>query len=261
MEAQQSRRSPAVTSRRQLHRRPSRWQRLASHSLPKVLVACTLGAATIVMPLGDAASGEVGGLARGSAPVAAGPSAFEVLADDAPTPLSSTRLLATPGTRGVEAASRSFDRAAIPGCDGEPITTAANGLIPESDLCLLWDGKSRLRGDAALALTELNDNYRVVFGRDLCITGGYRTLAAQRRLAATKPGLAATPGKSNHGYGLAIDLCSSETGSTTVMSWLRTNGPVYGWVNPAWAQRGGAGPYEPWHWEYEPGTTAMGTAY
>ena len=27
----------------------------------------------------------------------------------------------------------------------------------------------------------------------------------------------------------------------------------YGWNNPDWAQSGGRGPYEPWHWEYFPG--------
>ena len=83
----------------------------------------------------------------------------------------------------------------------------------------------------------------------------------QRRLAYTKPGLAATPGSSNHGWGLAIDLCGAETNSSAAMGWLAENGPAYGWANPDWARRGGSGAYEPWHWEYVPGTTAMGTNY
>lgn len=262
MEAQQPRRSTSATSRRELHRRrPSKARRAASRSLPKLAVVCALAAATIVVPVGHTLNGEVGGISRGSSAVVAGPSTFEVLSETMPTTLGGSRLLAAPGSRSAAAASRAVERTPLPGCDGTPSGSAANGQMPESDLCTIWDGTSRLRADAALALTELNENFAAAFERDLCITGGYRTLAAQRRLAATKPGLAATPGKSNHGYGLAIDLCSSETGSSRVMSWLRQNGPVYGWVNPRWAQRGGSGPYEPWHWEYEPGTRAMGTDY
>jgi hypothetical protein len=45
------------------------------------------------------------------------------------------------------------------------------------------------------------------------------------------------------------------------MSWLSANGPTFGWTNPDWALRGGSGPYEPWHWEYLPGTTELGTDY
>jgi hypothetical protein len=32
--------------------------------------------------------------------------------------------------------------------------------------------------------------------------------------------------------------------------WLTQHGPEQGWDNPAWAREGGAGPYEPWHWEF-----------
>jgi hypothetical protein len=38
------------------------------------------------------------------------------------------------------------------------------------------------------------------------------------------------------------------------------NAPRYGWINPAWAQPGGSGPQEAWHWEFncaaEPGCEA-----
>ena len=104
-------------------------------------------------------------------------------------------------------------------------------------------------------------NFRAAFGRDLCITDSYRTLAEQRHLAYTKGGLAATPGTSNHGWGLAIDLCTAETRNSDVLTWLTENGPIFGWANPGWALPGGAGPHEAWHWEYLPGTTELGTDY
>jgi LAS superfamily LD-carboxypeptidase LdcB len=30
---------------------------------------------------------------------------------------------------------------------------------------------------------------------------------------------------------------------------MEANAKNYGWINPAWAKKSGAG-YEPWHWEY-----------
>ncbi len=56
-----------------------------------------------------------------------------------------------------------------------------------------------------------------------------------------------------HGYGLAIDLCQGDMyGATRV--WLNENAATWGWENPSWAK---TTKYEPWHWEYEPATTAM----
>jgi hypothetical protein len=164
-------------------------------------------------------------------------------------------------TERVETVSRSLDRDVLPGCTGEGITASENGRIPPEQLCELWSPNQALRGDAAVALAELNQSYRAAFGRDLCITDSYRSLAAQYSVAARKPGLAARPGSSNHGWGLAIDLCSSETRSSAAMKWLFDNGPAYGWDNPAWARPGGSGPREEWHWEFEPGTQQMGTDY
>jgi zinc D-Ala-D-Ala carboxypeptidase len=230
---------------------------------PRTAVLATLAAATIAFPVVDATSGvEDGPLA--AAPMVDGgaglPTAQDVLASTVPQATPTTLLAAGAAPRrDAEPVSRSLERDPLPGCNGAARTAAPNGQIPSSDLCTLWDPNHMLRGDAAVALSELNLNFRAAFDRDLCMTDSYRPLAVQRRLAVTKPGLAATPGRSNHGWGLAIDLCGSETGSAEAMSWLRTNGPVFGWENPPWARRGGSGPYEPWHWEYVPGTQAMGT--
>lgn len=256
-EPHRSQPSSATPSRRDLRRttggRRGRW-------VPRGAVLAALAAATIVVPVLDV-SGPVVVDDLEVAPVAAvlgGPSARDVL--------SSTMLVGTPttllaGGRGVRevAASRSVDRDPLPGCDGVARPASANGQIPDSDLCRLWDTNHLLRGDAAVAISGLNLAYRATFGRNLCLTDSYRPLSVQRRLAVTKPGLAAAPGRSNHGWGLAVDLCSVETGNAQVMAWLRENGPTYGWDNPQWARRGGAGPYEPWHWEYAPGTSALGT--
>lgn len=243
--------------------RGSRPSRSASTTAARVLsrgaVLAALGAATIAFPVADVTGLLGGGTGASATALADGLTVREVLSSAA-VPTTPTTLLAAGRLREVgSSVSRATDRGPLPGCDGEARIAASNGQIPSSDLCTLWDGTHALRGDAAVALTELNLSYRATFGRDLCLTDSYRPLAVQRRLAAQKPRLAATPGRSNHGWGLAIDLCSSVTRSSSAMSWLRDNGPTFGWDNPAWARRGGSGPYEPWHWEYVPGTTALGT--
>jgi hypothetical protein len=188
------------------------------------------------------------------------PSAYEVLVGyEAQAPSTSLLAAVSNASRASDLASRSQERDPLPGCDGLARVNAANGLLPESDLCTLWDGRNMLRADAAVALAELDLNFRAAFGRDICLDDSYRTLGAQRRVAFTRGGLAATPGTSNHGWGLAIDLCSVDSRSNPVMTWLRDNGPAYGWDNPVWARSGGSGPHEAWHWEYVPGTIELGT--
>lgn len=258
--------SGAPASRRDLHPRPERKPRRtlrAPHprTLARTLVVGAIAGATIAVPT----IGFVAPTSAGAAvvPVSAdAPATAEILASDPQETTPTTALApAAIGLRDVTAVSRSIERNPLPNCTGVVVETSGNGLIPDKDLCTLWDGTHMLRGDAAVALTELNENFKAAFGRNLCLTDAYRTLAVQRRLAYTKPGLAATPGSSNHGWGLAIDLCGSETNSSGAMAWLAENGPAYGWANPDWARRGGSGAYEPWHWEYVPGTTAMGTNY
>jgi hypothetical protein len=165
-------------------------------------------------------------------------------------------LLAAPRTLYVSRASRSGERAVLPGCDGidRVPASALNGQLPEASLCTLWDPKHRLRADAAVALAKLNVAYKQHFGNNICLTDSYRTLATQRTLRATKPSLAAVPGTSEHGWGLAVDLCDGvETGVSSRYQWLRANAAAYGWENPDWALPGGGGPHEPWHWEFVAG--------
>ncbi|MFN8077169.1 MAG: M15 family metallopeptidase [Kineosporiaceae bacterium] len=163
--------------------------------------------------------------------------------------------LARPRVMLVDRASRGNERSVLPGCDGAVRrTNAANGQLDSADLCTLWNGKHRLRADAAVALAKLNIAYQRRFGHSVCMTDSYRTLSEQRRLKAIKPGLAATPGTSEHGWGLAVDLCDNvERGGSVQYRWLRANAGAYGWANPDWALPGGSGPYEPWHWEFVAG--------
>jgi len=162
--------------------------------------------------------------------------------------------------RGVASASRDDVRSILAGCDGATRPAGQNGLLKTADLCTLWDGHTQLRADAAVSLAEFNQAFTARFGVDLCLSSGYRTLAQQRAVKAQKGGLAAAPGKSNHGWGLAVDLCQDQT-SGAKWTWLNENGPTYGWQNPAWAQPGGSGPHERWHWEYVKGVKADGEYY
>lgn len=191
------------------------------------------------------------------------PTTVSALAGASLSALPPTSLMATDGAlqaRGLATASRADERSALPGCDGSKRPAGQNGLLKTSDLCNLWDNHTQLRADAAVSLAEFNQAFAARFGGDLCISGGYRTLAAQRAVKAQKGGLAAVPGKSNHGWGLAVDLCQDQT-SGAKWRWITENAPTYGWENPAWAQPGGSGPYERWHWEYEKGVQADGEYY
>jgi hypothetical protein len=125
-----------------------------------------------------------------------------------------------------------------------------NGFIPPTALCPVGIGSHLLRCDAAAAFAALNEAYARAFGTPICITDSYRTFDAQVRLYGQKPALAAVPGTSNHGWGLAVDLCGgAESFGTAQYAWLTANAPALGWVNPDWA-RPGAGREEPWHWEF-----------
>ncbi len=227
---------------------------------PRVAVISALAGATIGVPVAGAFAPTPVAVAVGTVSVDA-PSTAHVLTASAEEQTPTTVLAPVAASlREAETVSRTLTRDPLQeDCNGVVQLTSGNGQIPANDLCTLWDGTNMLRGDAAVSLMALNSNFKAAMGRDLCITDSYRTLAMQRRLAYTKPGLAATPGTSNHGWGLAIDLCASETNSSAVMSWLNENGPTFGWDNPGWARAGGAGAYEPWHWEYTPGTLEMGT--
>ncbi len=149
----------------------------------------------------------------------------------------------------AEAASRAIEKTVLPGCSGEaPSGTPSNGELPEEWLCSVGVGDHKLRSDAAVAFAEMNAAFKKETGKDIGITDSYRSLEGQISVAARKPGFAARPGTSNHGWGLALDL------DTSNYAWLEANAGKYGWENPDWAK---ANSYELWHWEYVPGRKDM----
>lgn len=127
-----------------------------------------------------------------------------------------------------------------------------NGRIPTTALAHPRSAPNALlRPDAAAALDRLSTAYQARFGKPLGITDSYRDYAGQVSVYARKPGLAAEPGTSNHGWALAIDAVVGGYTSTDYL-WLRANAPAFGWDNPGWARPGGSSKHEWWHWEFNP---------
>lgn len=130
-----------------------------------------------------------------------------------------------------------------------------NGRIPISALQPIpWEPQYVLRADAAAALAAMNQAFRAQFGYDLPINDGYRDYAGQVEARRIYGDGAATPGQSNHGWALAIDIAERSRaaigfGSDTY-AWLKANAGRYGWAHPDWAEPSGSGPHEAWHWEY-----------
>nr|WP_156001629.1 M15 family metallopeptidase [Streptomonospora sp. PA3] len=125
-----------------------------------------------------------------------------------------------------------------------------NGLLPQNALCQLHLEGESLRADAAVDFLKMNQAYTERFGESMCVTSSYRSLSKQQSLYATKPpGMAAVPGTSNHGWGLAVDLCGGvQNQGSPQFNWLEANSQRWGWFHPQWAY---SNPFEPWHWEYE----------
>jgi cell wall-associated NlpC family hydrolase len=125
-----------------------------------------------------------------------------------------------------------------------------NGLIPPSAMCPLGPAGHSLRCDAAAAYRAMSAAFAGAFGSPICITDSYRTYSSQVRLYGQKPALAAVPGTSNHGWGLAVDLCGGiERFGTAQYDWMKANSGRFGFLHPDWAEPGN-GREEPWHWEF-----------
>lgn len=122
-----------------------------------------------------------------------------------------------------------------------------NGRVPPSALKEIEGvGGHRLWAPAA----DSFDALRRAAARDgvtIGITDSYRTYDTQVDLVRRKGlysqgGLAAAPGTSRHGWGIALDLKLD----ASAQAWMRTHAAEFGFhENVA---------REPWHWEYEPFT-------
>lgn len=129
-----------------------------------------------------------------------------------------------------------------------------NGRIPLIAMCPLESAPGhRLRCDAARAFDALSAAFAQRFGTPVSVTDAYRDYETQVVLKRRKGRMAATPGTSNHGWGLAVDLGSGVNRfGTEQHAWMRQNAPRFGWIHPAWARQDGSLP-EAWHWEYAAG--------
>lgn len=127
----------------------------------------------------------------------------------------------------------------------------SNGQIPIDQLVAVngvhYAGKAKhyFEKEAAKAFRAMVRAARKD-GVDITLTDSYRDYATQERLAREKPDLAATPGRSIHGWGKAIDVADGR-------DWIQRNGHKFGWVWPDWARPGGSMP-ESWHFEFRPGS-------
>ena len=120
-----------------------------------------------------------------------------------------------------------------------------NGRLPDSALERIGIGGHRLHRAAAAAFAQFREAAGAA-GIDLTLTDSYRDFDEQVDLKRRKPGLSATPGKSVHGWGFAVDVAVGmppKGFGQTVYSWLKDNGPGLGWHL-------GRPKDEPWHWVY-----------
>lgn len=119
-----------------------------------------------------------------------------------------------------------------------------NGKVPTNALSSIDGTNHKLWGPAAHsaeAMLAAAKRDGVTIG----ITDSYRTYETQVDLVRRKGlysqgGLAATPGTSMHGWGMALDLRLD----STAQAWMRENGGRFGFVEDT--------PREPWHWGYHP---------
>ena len=119
-----------------------------------------------------------------------------------------------------------------------------NGKIPEHALQSIGVGEFRLSSQAAASFRQMHADAKAA-GVNIGVNDAYRTYEEQVDLANRKGlysqgGLAATPGKSNHGWGLAVDLDLDDR----AQAWMRENAHKYGFVEDV--------AREPWHWGYRP---------
>jgi LAS superfamily LD-carboxypeptidase LdcB len=161
------------------------------------------------------------------------------------------RLIAGLARLNAAAAARAAAAGGGAECSAPADGLYANGFLPTSVLCpLKMAPGQRLTGAAAAAFDRLSAARVAATGAPLCVTDSYRDYASQVDVFSRKPSLAATPGSSQHGWGLAVDLCGGvENSSSEVFRWMKANAPAFGFVHPAWAEPGGSKP-EAWHWEY-----------
>lgn len=124
------------------------------------------------------------------------------------------------------------------------LASYGNGRIPAAALEQVGNTRHKLWAPAAESLNRMISDAKRE-GVNIGITDSYRPYAEQVDLARRKGlysqgGLAAKPGTSEHGWGMATDLDLNSKAQT----WMRANAEKYGFSENV--------PREPWHWEFKP---------
>jgi D-alanyl-D-alanine carboxypeptidase len=190
------------------------------------------------------ATKDVTGTTTATGTAAASGSTFATaLADAVATaqPNAASSATGTASAAGTAAADRTYKL----NSKGIPVELAAygNGKIPANALEKVGSTGHKLWAPAAESLTAMIADARKD-GVTIGITDSYRSYAEQVDVARRKGlysqgGLAAKPGTSEHGWGMATDLDLNSRAQT----WMRANGEKYGFVENT--------PREPWHWAYK----------
>lgn len=163
--------------------------------------------------------------------------------------LSVTAGHADPVPPHTDPVSSSMSRSVAAGGD---LSGYENGKIPTSALCAIsWQTVDHLRCDAAARLEALNKAYKAQYGTNICVNDAYRSYAKQVALyEELGPNVAAVPGTSNHGWGIAVDLgCGVGIFGNTRHVWFAVNAPRFGFSQPEWALLGSSRA-EAWHWQF-----------
>ncbi len=168
--------------------------------------------------------------------------------------LAPARAVTTGSTAGSSAFARALELAVdetttrtsgARNAQGVPADLAryGNGTIPADALQKVGSTGHRLWAPAAQALEQLM-SAAARDGVTIGITDSYRSYDAQVDVARRKGlysqgGLAAEPGTSPHGWGVAVDLDLD----TDAQQWMRANAGRFGFVEDT--------PREPWHWVFK----------
>lgn len=126
----------------------------------------------------------------------------------------------------------------------------SNGKTPLSKLCRIdWKPTEYLRCDALVDLRAMNQSFRKAFGTNIVVVDGYRSYSEQVAVKSSRGSFAATPGTSNHGKAVALDLGGGiNVWGSAQRRWLEKHASAFGWKHPDWMRKQH---YEPWHWEYQ----------
>jgi len=189
------------------------------------IMAISQRMASISAQLGEVASTPVISGTSGDIRTSGSAAAFSAALDDA-----------VAGTAGAGTVATTTDN--VP----DDLARYGNGRIPTAALAEVGTTGQRLWAPAATAMDQL----MAAASRDgvqIGITDSYRSYdaqvdVAQRKGLYTQGGLAAAPGTSEHGWGMAVDLKLDASAQT----WMQANADRFGFVANT--------PREPWHWAY-----------